>query len=51
VCFGVEDLDDAVRELEAQSVPYVRANQGDVVHVWVTDPTGFTIELQQDRPL
>ena len=51
VCFGVEDLDDAVRELEAQSVPYVRANQGDVVQVWVTDPTGFTIELQQDRPL
>jgi hypothetical protein len=51
VCFGVEDLDDAIRELEAESVPYVRATQGDVVQVWVTDPSGFTIELQQDRPL
>jgi catechol 2,3-dioxygenase-like lactoylglutathione lyase family enzyme len=51
VCFGVEDLDDAVRELEEQSVPYVRANQGEVAQVWVTDPSGFTIELQQDRRL
>ena len=51
VCFGVEDLDDAIRELEQRSVPYVRANQGEVVQIWVTDPSGFTIELQQDRPL
>jgi catechol 2,3-dioxygenase-like lactoylglutathione lyase family enzyme len=51
VCFGVEDLDDAVRELEEQSVPYTRANQGEVAQIWVTDPSGFTIELQQDRRL
>jgi catechol 2,3-dioxygenase-like lactoylglutathione lyase family enzyme len=51
VCFGVEDLDAAIRELDAEAVPYVRANQGEVVQVWVTDPSGFTIELQQDRPL
>ncbi len=51
LCFGVEDLDDAIRELEAESVPYLRANQGDVVQIWVSDPSGFTIELQQDRPL
>jgi len=51
VCFGVEDLEGAVRELEEQSVPYLRGNQGEVVQIWVTDPSGFTIELQQDRPL
>jgi catechol 2,3-dioxygenase-like lactoylglutathione lyase family enzyme len=51
VCFGVESIDEAISELDEHSVPYVRANQGDVVQIWVTDPSGFTIELQQDRPL
>ena len=51
VCFGVEDLADAIRELEAESVPYVSTRQEDVVQIWVTDPSGFTVELQQDRPL
>jgi catechol 2,3-dioxygenase-like lactoylglutathione lyase family enzyme len=48
VCFGVADLDAAIGELERDAVPYVRANQGDVVQIWVTDPAGNTIELQQD---
>lgn len=51
LCFGVEDLDAAVAELDAGGVPYARASQGDVVQIWVADPSGFTIELQQDRDL
>jgi len=51
VCFGVEDLDAAIAELEHDAVPYVRGAQGDVVQVWVTDPAGNTIELQQDPEL
>jgi catechol 2,3-dioxygenase-like lactoylglutathione lyase family enzyme len=39
VCFGVEDLDAAVAELEAQ---------GSTVQIWIVDPSGNTIELQQD---
>jgi catechol 2,3-dioxygenase-like lactoylglutathione lyase family enzyme len=48
VCFGVADLEAAIGELERDAVPYVRAAQGDVVQIWVTDPAGNTIELQQD---
>ena len=48
VCFGVEDLDDTVAELERDGVPYARALQGEVVQIWVADPAGNTIELQQD---
>ena len=48
VCFGVEDLDAAIQELEAGGVPYERGAQGDVVQIWITDPSGFTIELQRD---
>jgi glyoxylase I family protein len=50
-CLAVEDLDAAVGELEAKGVPYVRAGQGSVVQVFLTDPAGNTIELQQDREL
>jgi catechol 2,3-dioxygenase-like lactoylglutathione lyase family enzyme len=49
-CVGVADLDEAVAELEARGIPYARATQpGDVVQIWVTDPAGNTVELQQDR--
>jgi catechol 2,3-dioxygenase-like lactoylglutathione lyase family enzyme len=48
VCFGVDDLDAAITELEANGIEYLRAAQGDVVQVWVADPAGNTIELQQD---
>jgi catechol 2,3-dioxygenase-like lactoylglutathione lyase family enzyme len=48
VCFGVADLEAAISELERDDIPYVRATQGDVVQIWVTDPAGNTIELQQD---
>ncbi len=48
VCFGVEDLDAAIDELERDAVPYRRGAQGEVVQIWVADPAGNTIELQQD---
>jgi catechol 2,3-dioxygenase-like lactoylglutathione lyase family enzyme len=49
VCFAVEDLDAAVRELEELGIPLVLGAQGDVVQVWFQDPAGNTVELQQDR--
>jgi catechol 2,3-dioxygenase-like lactoylglutathione lyase family enzyme len=51
VCFGVEDFDAALTELDGAGIPYERALQGSVPQVWITDPSGFTIELQPDpRP-
>lgn len=48
-CFGVEDLDAAIAELEARGIDYQRGAQGDVVQIWFADPVGGTIELQQDQ--
>ncbi len=48
VCFGVEDLDVAVAELEAQGIDYTRGVQGETVQIWIVDPSGNTVELQQD---
>ena len=48
-CVGVDDIDAAVAELEAQGVEYKRGAQGAVVQIWITDPAGNTIELQEDR--
>ena len=48
-CVAVDDLDAAVAELEAQGIAYVRAVQGaSTVQIWITDPAGNTIELQQE---
>jgi catechol 2,3-dioxygenase-like lactoylglutathione lyase family enzyme len=48
-CLAVDDLDAAIAELEDAAIPYLQATQGeDAVQVWVTDPAGNTIELQQD---
>jgi glyoxylase I family protein len=48
-CLAVDDLDAAIAELDDAGVPYLQATQGeDAVQVWVTDPAGNTIELQQD---
>lgn len=49
-CLGVAKLDEAIAELEANSIDYVRATQGpdEIVQIWVVDPAGNTIELQQD---
>jgi catechol 2,3-dioxygenase-like lactoylglutathione lyase family enzyme len=48
VCFGVEDIDAAVAELEAEGIDYTRGAQGSTVQIWIADPSGNTIELQQD---
>jgi catechol 2,3-dioxygenase-like lactoylglutathione lyase family enzyme len=43
-CFGVPDLEAAVAELSGAGVEFVRNGP----QVWLTDPSGNTIELQQD---
>ena len=50
-CVAVEDLDAAVAELDREGVDYVRGAQGEVMQIWIADPAGNTIELQQDRSL
>lgn len=46
-CFAVDDLDGAIAELEARAIAYTRDAQGDVTQIWITDPSGNVIELQQ----
>ncbi len=49
-CVTVDDLTGAVAELEASGIEYVRGVQGEgTVQIWIVDPAGNTIELQQDR--
>jgi hypothetical protein len=47
-CVLVDDLDAAIRELDSRGIEHLRAARGDVVQIWITDPAGNTIELQQD---
>ena len=48
-CVTVEDLDGAIAELEERGIEYVRAVQGaGTVQIWIADPAGNTIELQQE---
>jgi catechol 2,3-dioxygenase-like lactoylglutathione lyase family enzyme len=48
-CVAVEDLDGAIAELEARGIEYLRAVQGEnTVQIWIADPAGNTIELQQE---
>ena len=48
-CVAVDDLGEAVAELESSGIEYLRAVQGeDTVQIWITDPAGNTIELQQE---
>lgn len=47
-CFGVEDLDSAISELDRKGIAYLQAAQGAVIQIWIRDPAGNTIELQQD---
>lgn len=49
-CVAVEDLDGAIAELDTRGIKYVRGLQGEgIVQIWITDPAGNTIELQQDQ--
>jgi len=50
-CLFVDDIDAAIRELDTRAIPHLDAAQGDVSQVFITDPAGNTIELQQDRPV
>jgi catechol 2,3-dioxygenase-like lactoylglutathione lyase family enzyme len=48
-CVAVEDLDAAISELEERGIEYVRGVQGaGIVQIWIADPAGNTIELQQE---
>ena len=48
-CVAVADLDAAIAELEARGIPYQRGVQNEsVVQIWINDPAGNTIELQQE---
>jgi catechol 2,3-dioxygenase-like lactoylglutathione lyase family enzyme len=48
-CVAVTDLDAAIAELEARGIEFQRAVQGEgTVQIWIADPAGNTIELQQD---
>jgi catechol 2,3-dioxygenase-like lactoylglutathione lyase family enzyme len=44
----VEDLEQAVREIEAAGLHFLRIGNDRSSQVWITDPAGNTIELQQD---
>jgi catechol 2,3-dioxygenase-like lactoylglutathione lyase family enzyme len=48
-CVEVDDIDAARAELVALGSPYVEGAQGRVVQLWITDPAGRTLELQQAR--
>lgn len=48
-CIEVDDIDAARAELVAAGTPYVEGAQGRVVQLWITDPAGRTLELQQAR--
>ncbi len=49
-CVAVEDLPGAIAELESRNIPYQRAVQGaGTIQIWINDPAGNTIELQQDK--
>jgi glyoxylase I family protein len=49
-CVAVDDIDAAVAELDQRGIPYQRAIQGEsTVQIWINDPAGNTIELQQDK--
>ena len=50
-CVTVADLAGAVAELDAAGIAYLRGVQGEgVVQIWIADPAGNTIELQQETP-
>jgi catechol 2,3-dioxygenase-like lactoylglutathione lyase family enzyme len=49
ICFGVWDLEQAVAELRAANVAFVEGGSLDVRQIWLRDPAGNAIELQEDR--
>ena len=48
-CVAVADLDAAIAELEARGIRDQRGLQNEsVVQIWINDPAGNTLELQQE---
>ena len=48
-CVAVTDLDAAIVELDEHGIEYQRGVQGQgTLQIWIVDPAGNTIELQQD---
>jgi catechol 2,3-dioxygenase-like lactoylglutathione lyase family enzyme len=48
-CVEVTDLNAARTELEELGIPYEEGAQGPVVQIWINDPVGRVVELQQAR--
>ncbi|MGP0031942.1 MAG: VOC family protein [Acidimicrobiales bacterium] len=48
-CVEVTDLDAARAELERRGIAYDEGAQGEVVQLWIRDPNGRIVELQQAR--
>ncbi len=48
-CLWVVDIDAARAELESAGIDYLEGAQGDVVQIWISDPNGQVVELQQSR--
>ncbi len=48
-CVEVDDLDAARAELVAAGIELAEGAQGPVAQIWITDPVGRVIELQQAR--
>jgi catechol 2,3-dioxygenase-like lactoylglutathione lyase family enzyme len=48
-CLWVDDIDGARIELESAGIEYIEGAQGDVVQIWISDPNGQVVELQQSR--
>ncbi len=53
ICLGVDDIEGAVAELEQRGVEHFRVTQGPdkIVQVFLCDPAGNTLELQEERAL
>ncbi|MGO9763766.1 MAG: VOC family protein [Solirubrobacteraceae bacterium] len=47
-CLAVQDINSAVDFLELHRVPYAEAGGLPVRQIWLRDPAGGAIELQQD---
>ena len=48
-CVEVDDIDAARSELQSAGIEFVEGAQGPVVQIWLADPAGRTVELQQAR--
>lgn len=48
VCLGVVSLDAAIEQLDRREIEYREAGSLSIRQVWLRDPAGNPIELQQD---